>query len=81
MEVSKLQDAIEFRVSDNGKGISEEDLSSVFKRFKRAKNDQTKGTGLGLAISKEFIEKQGGKIWAKSKLGKGSTFCFSIPVK
>lgn len=81
LEVSKLQDAIEFRVSDNGKGISEEDLSSVFKRFKRAKNDQTKGTGLGLAISKEFIEKQGGKIWAKSKLGKGSTFCFSIPVK
>jgi len=80
VEVSKQGNDIEFRVSDNGKGIIDEDLKNIFKRFKRAKNDKTKGTGLGLAISKEFIEKQGGRIWANSKLGKGSTFGFALPL-
>lgn len=80
VEVSKHGNDIEFRVSDNGKGIIDEDLKNIFKRFKRAKNDITKGTGLGLAISKEFIEKQGGRIWANSKLGKGSTFGFALPL-
>lgn len=80
VEVSKQGNDIEFRVSDNGKGIIDEDLRNIFKRFKRAKNDKTKGTGLGLAISKEFIEKQGGRIWANSKLGKGSTFGFALPL-
>lgn len=80
VEVSKQGNDIEFRVSDNGKGMIDEDLKNIFKRFKRAKNDKTKGTGLGLAISKEFIEKQGGRIWANSKLGKGSTFGFALPL-
>lgn len=80
IEVIATGEEIEFRVSDNGKGMIEEDLRNIFKRFKRAKNDQTKGTGLGLAISKEFIEKQGGRIWANSKLGKGSTFGFALPI-
>ena len=81
IEIDRHGQDIEFRVSDNGKGISEEDLKNIFKRFKRAKDDKTKGTGLGLAISKEFIEKQGGRIWAKSKLGKGSTFGFALPME
>ncbi|MDG1297474.1 MAG: ATP-binding protein [Saprospiraceae bacterium] len=80
VEVSKHGNDIEFRVSDNGKGIIDEDLKNIFKRFKRAKNDITKGTGLGLAISKEFIEKQGGRIWANSKLAKGCTFGFALPL-
>ena len=80
IEVIASGEEIEFRVSDNGKGMVEEDLKNIFKRFKRAKNDKTKGTGLGLAISKEFIEKQGGRIWANSKLGKGSTFGFALPI-
>lgn len=81
IEIDRHGQDVEFRVSDNGKGISEEDLKNIFKRFKRAKDDKTKGTGLGLAISKEFIEKQGGRIWAKSKLGKGSTFGFALPME
>ncbi|MCB0641747.1 MAG: HAMP domain-containing histidine kinase, partial [Phaeodactylibacter sp.] len=51
--VRKKEQAVEFSVWDNGKGISKEDQEKIFIRYKRAKDDQTKGTGLGLAISKE----------------------------
>ncbi|MCB0677467.1 MAG: PAS domain-containing sensor histidine kinase, partial [Saprospiraceae bacterium] len=79
--VVRRNGSIEFSVSDNGPGISREEQARIFKRFRRAKDDKTKGTGLGLSISKEFIEQQGGRIWVKSQVGKGSTFGFSLPVK
>jgi PAS domain S-box-containing protein len=80
IDVFRNNGTVQFSVKDHGRGISQEDLQKVFNRYHRAKNDNTKGTGLGLAISKEFIEAQGGKIWVKSEMGKGSVFSFSLPV-
>jgi len=79
IEVFRENGSVQFSVKDNGPGISPEDLKKVFNRYHRAKDDKTKGTGLGLAISKEFIEAQGGKIWVKSEVGKGSVFSFALP--
>jgi PAS domain S-box-containing protein len=80
IEVFPNNGTVQFSVKDFGRGISKEDLKKVFNRYHRAKDDNTKGTGLGLAISKEFIEAQGGKIWVKSEVGKGSVFSFALPV-
>jgi len=68
-------------VSDNGKGIPEEYQDRIFSKFIQVKNEdgtETGGTGLGLAISKEIINAHGGEIWVDSKLGKGSTFYFTL---
>ncbi len=73
-----------FSVTDTGMGMKNEDLEAIFDSFKQVGPAQIagyEGTGLGLAISKQFIEMQGGKIWAESGLGKGSTFTFSLPKK
>ncbi len=73
-----------FSVTDTGMGMKNEDLEAIFDSFKQVGPAQIagyEGTGLGLAISKQFIEMQGGKIWAESKLGKGSTFTFTLPKK
>jgi signal transduction histidine kinase len=71
-------------ISDTGIGIPADYLSQVFERFKqvpggREKMGGVKGTGLGLAIAKGIIESHGGKIWAESEIGKGSTFRFTLP--
>jgi PAS domain S-box-containing protein len=71
-----------FSVSDTGMGIKKEDLKVIFDSFKQVGPAQIagfEGTGLGLAISKQFVEMQGGRIWAESELGKGSTFTFTLP--
>jgi two-component system, OmpR family, phosphate regulon sensor histidine kinase PhoR len=69
-----------FSVSDNGIGISSNDLPRIFERFfKSDRARSTGGTGLGLAIAKHMVEAHGGKIWAESIEGKGSTFYFYIP--
>jgi len=71
-------------ISDMGYGIPKKQQKEIFKRFFRADNVINKsqdGTGLGLYITKAIIEASGGKIWFKSKEGKGTTFWFSIPRK
>jgi histidine kinase len=70
------------RVSDTGVGISEEDLPHIFERFyKVSKSRSTSGgSGLGLAIAKEIVQYHGGQIWAESRLGKGCSISFSLPV-
>lgn len=71
-------------IYDSGIGISQEDLPYIFDRFFKANSaSQSKresSTGLGLAISKEIISAHKGTIYAKSQLGKGSTFTFTIPI-
>ncbi len=69
-----------FSVRDTGVGIAEEDLERIFERF--FKSDRARsggGTGLGLSISRHIVEAHGGRIWAESQEGHGSTFFFTIP--
>lgn len=73
-----------FHVSDTGIGISPSKINLVFERFRQADDSLTRqygGTGLGLPISKGLIELMGGKMWAESEIGAGSTFFFTIPYK
>lgn len=70
---------IVFYVKDTGVGIPIELQGAVFERFRQLENNMAEGTGLGLAISKGLAELLGGKVWVKSKEGKGSTFFLSIP--
>lgn len=73
---------VEFSVSDTGCGIPKEDFGDVFERFRQLDESSTRkagGTGLGLAITKRLVELHGGKIDVSSELGKGTTFCFTIP--
>ncbi len=84
LNVAETDGDFVFSVTDTGIGIKEEDLEAIFDSFKQVGPAQIagyEGTGLGLTISKQFIEMQGGKIWAESELGKGSTFTFTLPKK
>jgi signal transduction histidine kinase len=74
--------AIEISVADTGVGIAPEDLEAVFEEFRQvgAAAKRVEGTGLGLAISRKFIELHGGRIWATSQVGAGSTFAFTLPL-
>ncbi|MFZ0034797.1 MAG: ATP-binding protein [Sedimentisphaerales bacterium] len=72
-------------VKDSGCGIKQEDIPRLFQEFEQlatADSERTTGgTGLGLAISKKIIENHGGKIWAESDYGKGTTFYFELPME
>lgn len=69
-------------VQDTGRGIPDEDQKELFQPYHRQSTDQENlsGLGLGLSLCKFLVELHGGKIWAESQTGKGSTFSFSIPV-
>jgi PAS domain S-box-containing protein len=71
-----------FQVIDNGIGVSPMDLPRLFEKFYRGAQQTPKderGSGLGLAIVKSIAERHGGRVWAESQLGKGSTFYLAIP--
>ena len=70
-------------VTDSGTGIPKEKLSKLFQKFYQVDPPASRsygGTGLGLSITKQLVELQGGKVDVKSKLGKGSTFSFTLPI-
>jgi PAS domain S-box-containing protein len=77
----RLEDGgVEISVTDTGIGISHEHLNKVFDEFYQISDpSRSKGSGLGLAISKRLIEAMGGAIKVKSEVGKGSTFCVTLP--
>jgi len=73
---------VEVSVADTGPGIPAGNLITIFEKFQQAipeGSHPVKGTGLGLAIAKQIITHHGGKIWAESELGHGSTFIFVLP--
>ncbi len=73
---------IEVAVSDIGRGIPFEDISKLFRIDVQYTNPGTageKGTGLGLILCQELVERNGGKIWVESEIGKGTTFTFTLP--
>lgn len=82
-EINEKENLIRFTIRDTGHGISKDQHKHVFDRFKRIENDKSikeGGLGLGLSISKAYVEILGGTINLESKLGVGSSFCFSIPL-
>lgn len=73
---------LQISIHDSGIGIPAQDLPRIFERFykvDRARTRNAGGTGLGLAIAKHLIEGHGGRLWAESIEGRGSTFCFTLP--
>ena len=70
-----------FSVKDNGQGFEPKYADRIFGVFKRLHGRDVPGTGIGLALCKRIVEKHGGRIWAHSEPGKGSTFYFSVPVR
>ncbi|HHY93488.1 MAG TPA: HAMP domain-containing histidine kinase, partial [Firmicutes bacterium] len=75
-------DEVVVSVADQGVGIKPDHLNRLFERFYRIKNEGRRavvGTGLGLPIARDIVEKHGGRIWASSQVGKGTTFFFTLP--
>jgi two-component system phosphate regulon sensor histidine kinase PhoR len=81
VSASRQGQFIQFSVNDTAIGIAPEDLPRIFERFYKVDRSRaSSGTGLGLAIARHLVEAHGGRIWAESELGKGSTFYFTIPL-
>jgi two-component system sensor histidine kinase GlrK len=82
ISVRSVDDAIEVSVADTGPGIPAGNFITIFEKFQQATtrgSPPIQGTGLGLAIAKQIIIHHGGKIWAESEPGHGSTFIFVLP--
>ena len=80
----KEGDMVKISVSDTGIGIKEENVGKLFHKFEQLESGISQkygGTGLGLAITKQLVELHGGRIWAESIYGEGSTFMFTLPLE
>ncbi len=78
---AQLHDAeLHVSVTDHGDGIPQEQLAKVFDRFWSGRTLHMRGAGLGLAIARGIVEAHGGRIWAHSVMGEGSTFTFALPL-
>jgi signal transduction histidine kinase/CheY-like chemotaxis protein len=81
--INKDKGVLEFKVTDSGLGIDENNLKVIFERFRRLEDDfsaESSGLGLGLSITKAYVEMLGGTILVDSKVGIGSVFSFTIPL-
>jgi signal transduction histidine kinase len=81
IRVERVGEDLKFAVSDTGRGIPADKLEAVFERYLQVDKADRRGVGLGLYISRCIVQGHGGRIWAESTLGAGSTFCFTIPAK
>jgi signal transduction histidine kinase len=72
---------VQVSVSDTGEGIAPEKIKTIFERFSQIHNQDRRGIGLGLYIAKMMVEEHLGRIWVESKLGEGSTFYFTLPLR
>lgn len=79
IEAKKKKREWVFKVSDNGRGIPENDLDHIFKIFPAMSGKEGPATGIGLALCKHIVENHGGKIWCSSTPQQGSTFFFTLP--
>jgi two-component system phosphate regulon sensor histidine kinase PhoR len=79
-----VENDMRFAIEDTGIGIPEEELGRIFERFYRVDKDRSRssgGSGIGLAIVKHIVQLHGGRVWAESDLGHGSTIHFAIPFR
>lgn len=80
LAVGRLDNALEFAVTDHGRGVDPRYADRIFDRYFRVPGTEQEGSGLGLAISKELIEAMGGRIGVDSTPGQGSRFWFTLPL-
>ena len=81
LHVANQGDFVRMDIQDNGIGIHADEINKIFDEYYRVIDNPTqiKGSGLGLAIAKLIVTEHGGRVWAESEVGKGSTFSFTIP--
>jgi signal transduction histidine kinase len=79
VHVESIGTEVRFSVADTGAGVEPDHLESIFERFWQVTRGDRRGLGLGLFISRCIVEAHGGRIWAESALGRGSTFYFTLP--
>jgi two-component system phosphate regulon sensor histidine kinase PhoR len=82
--IEKDQKEVVISIRDDGIGIPKEELPRIFERFYRVdkgRSQELGGTGLGLSIVKHIVQAHGGRIWAESQFGEGSTFYFTLPIR
>ena len=72
-------EAVLFRIRDEGMGMPLEEAERIFEPFQRLHEIRAGGFGLGLATCRKIVECHGGRIWAESQQGRGTTFCFTLP--
>jgi signal transduction histidine kinase len=72
---------VQISVSDTGEGIAPEKINTIFERFSQIHKQDRRGIGLGLYIARMMVEEHPGRIWVESKLGEGSTFHFTLPLR
>ena len=80
VSVAQREMYVEIKVSDTGKGISESNQASIFKRFYREEEIHNQpGVGIGLYLTREIVTQQGGYVTVESQVGKGSAFSIFLP--
>ena len=81
LSASICESDIRFSINDTGRGMTDDELSGLFERFRHSRESNYNGSGIGMSIAKAFVDLQGGTIQASSKLGTGTQIIFSLPVR